>query len=165
VAKHNKNYSFALIAIVAIVAIVALIFLFMNLGARVALKPTANNELFVEQQNKLGEVVKKPLVSAVCTDTDGGQNYYVSGYVIYKGINYPDICSDSQLSERYCYINSNGKLVIGTEAYHCLEGCQDSACIDNSYCGNSIPEISEQCEDGNSINGDGCDANCILEIP
>jgi len=32
------------------------------------------------------------------------------------------------------------------------------ACI----CGNGVLECTEQCEDGNAINGDGCDQNCTL---
>jgi cysteine-rich repeat protein len=31
-------------------------------------------------------------------------------------------------------------------------------------CGNFIPEAPEQCEDGNTIPGDGCSASCALEI-
>ena len=30
-------------------------------------------------------------------------------------------------------------------------------------CGNSVVESGEQCDDGNVDNGDGCDANCIIE--
>jgi cysteine-rich repeat protein len=30
-------------------------------------------------------------------------------------------------------------------------------------CGNGIIEVGEQCDDGNLVNGDGCDANCRLE--
>ncbi len=33
-----------------------------------------------------------------------------------------------------------------------------------SVCGNSVHESGEQCDDGNTINGDGCSAVCTLEI-
>lgn len=32
-----------------------------------------------------------------------------------------------------------------------------------AVCGNSILEINEKCDDGNLIEGDGCDANCSIE--
>ena len=32
------------------------------------------------------------------------------------------------------------------------------------FCGDNIINNSEECDDGNNISGDGCDANCILEI-
>jgi cysteine-rich repeat protein len=32
-------------------------------------------------------------------------------------------------------------------------------------CGNGITEIPEQCDDGNSINGDGCSSSCTIEQP
>jgi len=45
----------------------------------------------------------------------------------------------------------------------------DSNCIDNlspptpAVCGNSIIEPTEECDDGNSVGGDGCSAICITE--
>ena len=35
------------------------------------------------------------------------------------------------------------------------------ACI----CGNEIVETGEQCDDGNTINGDGCSSACTIEVP
>lgn len=30
-------------------------------------------------------------------------------------------------------------------------------------CGDSEPSIGEQCDDGNTVSGDGCDATCLVE--
>ncbi|MDH5720752.1 MAG: DUF4215 domain-containing protein [Spirochaetia bacterium] len=36
----------------------------------------------------------------------------------------------------------------------------------NSYtCGDGTTQLPEQCEDNNSTTGDGCDANCLFELP
>ena len=32
-------------------------------------------------------------------------------------------------------------------------------------CGNGILQVGEECDDGNLINGDGCDAYCRIETP
>ncbi len=34
-----------------------------------------------------------------------------------------------------------------------------------SICGNKLVEYPEQCDDGNLVNGDGCNASCIIESP
>lgn len=33
------------------------------------------------------------------------------------------------------------------------------------FCGNGIPEVPEQCDDGNNTNGDCCSATCLFEAP
>ena len=33
----------------------------------------------------------------------------------------------------------------------------------NNYCGDGILRHGEECDDGNAMNGDGCDRNCFLE--
>jgi cysteine-rich repeat protein len=33
----------------------------------------------------------------------------------------------------------------------------------NNYCGDGVRRSTEQCDDGNNRNGDGCDMNCYLE--
>ncbi len=37
--------------------------------------------------------------------------------------------------------------------------------VSTSECGNGILEAGEQCDDGNTVSGDGCSANCTIEPP
>ena len=41
----------------------------------------------------------------------------------------------------------------------------NNQCVPNAICGNIIIEIGEQCDDGNTLNGDGCSSTCQNEIP
>ena len=45
--------------------------------------------------------------------------------------------------------------------------CTGSVCISGNCCGNGVIEyhLGEQCDDGNTSNGDGCDSSCKLELP
>ena len=36
-------------------------------------------------------------------------------------------------------------------------------CITSSVCGNGIIEAGEQCDDGDTVSGDGCSATCQVE--
>ena len=42
--------------------------------------------------------------------------------------------------------------------------CDIGAYEATAFCGNHIVETGEQCDDGNALNGDGCDVNCTLSI-
>src|SRR5262245_18137020 len=35
-------------------------------------------------------------------------------------------------------------------------------CVIPNVCGNGVRELSETCDDGNQINGDGCEADCTM---
>lgn len=35
----------------------------------------------------------------------------------------------------------------------------------DTQCGNNILEAGEQCDDGNTIDNDGCDSFCVREVP
>ena len=72
-------------------------------------------------------------VVAICTDTDGGQNYSKKGSVIFNGENvFEDYCfndvfsTDIELMEGICYEGAWGKLY-----YQCPNGCKDGACTEN----------------------------------
>jgi TonB family protein len=45
---------------------------------------------------------------------------------------------------------------------HCLENCGEAPPA-LPVCGNAAIETGEQCDDGNSINGDGCSSSCQTE--
>lgn len=36
---------------------------------------------------------------------------------------------------------------------------------DTSVCGDGVMELAEECDDGNTMAGDGCDAECMDEVP
>jgi cysteine-rich repeat protein len=52
---------------------------------------------------------------------------------------------------------SAGQVVV-TNAQDCLTLYQQTIAV----CGNGIQNAGEQCDDGNTLNGDSCDANCTL---
>jgi thiol-disulfide isomerase/thioredoxin len=80
-----------------------------------------------------------------CTDSDGGIDYYVSGYVVADGINYWDFCSaGGGLTERLC--TKNGMLV--DSWYACPNGCDDGAC--KPYITVNFPKGGEDLFTGNS---------------
>jgi len=73
-----------------------------------------------------------------CTDSDGGKNYYVKGYVTYKGyvkggelVKEYDKCAkdvvtgEDVLQEKYCPPEGG----IGTIDYKCPNGCENGVCI------------------------------------
>ncbi len=63
-------------------------------------------------------------VSNICTDSDGGLNYYVYGVVNAKGIVYRDSCAGNSVYEKYCYLN-----YARSRTYTCPSGCTGGACV------------------------------------
>jgi cysteine-rich repeat protein len=45
----------------------------------------------------------------------------------------------------------------------CLAGCGDSP--EDAVCGDGVHAPIEQCDDGNTTDGDGCSSACLVEIP
>lgn len=110
--SHHHESHFALIAIVAIVAIVGLVVLF-------------EGKSFVGEA-KAGEVVDK----LVCTDSDGGKNYYVKGTATNsKGDSGTDYCANDYPSWNMIEFYCDGKGVVANWGYLCPAGCKDGACI------------------------------------
>lgn len=66
-----------------------------------------------------------PAPTPGCKDSDGGSNYYVKGVSSDGKTDYPDYCSGSILTERYC----SGNVQVVSEDYTCPYGCNDGACL------------------------------------
>ncbi|CAD8070510.1 unnamed protein product [Paramecium sonneborni] len=66
-------------------------------------------------------------------------------------------CEENNYLDHYII---NCKIVIDNQCLQCENGftLQNNNCI--SYCGDGIQNEKELCDDGNNINGDGCDINC-----
>jgi hypothetical protein len=69
----------------------------------------------------------------ICTDTDGGKDYFRKGRVKYnlqhdEEYQYEiiDSCSGSTVNEYYCDVNGNAQ----TEYFKCETGCKNGACIE-----------------------------------
>jgi hypothetical protein len=67
-------------------------------------------------------IPEEPTLSEVCTDSDGGENYYVQG----KTCNNEGSSDKYNLIEYICSIGGNN---MGSINYNCPNGCQDGACI------------------------------------
>lgn len=62
----------------------------------------------------------------------------------------PDVC-----------LNIEGYQDVVPEGYEVIG---DGQCIEIRLCGNGELDPGESCDDGNRINGDGCNASCALEV-
>lgn len=81
---------------------------------------------------KDGECIKDN-TSYVCTDTDGGKDYFTKGNIKLKGngeqASASDVCSDKDnLSETSCLYEA-GRYHIDTVSYKCPNGCLNGACV------------------------------------
>ncbi|MDA9101255.1 DUF4215 domain-containing protein [Omnitrophica bacterium] len=100
-------------------------------------------------------------------DLDGGWNTLMqsSGTVYLNGIpqNYSDACnSQTNLREYYCIGNSYDSRDIECDTNQlCLGGACTPVIV--GECGDGVQDQWEDCDDGNTTNGDGCDSNCDWE--
>ena len=70
-------------------------------------------------------------------------------------------CGDGNVDEDFGEICDDG-LNLGGSASECSPGCKTVG----SFCGDGVVQTSsgEQCDDGNAASGDGCSAECDIEI-
>jgi len=92
---------------------------------------------------------QRPL--STCTDSDGGVNYYVKGFVSKGAERFTDQCAGTIdpvtlqiggpfVQEWYCATDGS----IQSDRYLCPNGCKDGVCLlQESKCGNSICEDEE----------------------
>ena len=74
-------------------------------------------------------------------------------------INCPGDCpgvTGGKPSLRYC---------CGSDACDATRCGPDCGSVPQSVCGNGLLETGEECDDGNQVSGDGCDALCRIEHP
>lgn len=64
----------------------------------------------------------------ICTDSDGGQNVSILGYVTRGEVQRRDYCADAAVALEY-FCNSNG--AVSSDLFECAAGtaCSDGACI------------------------------------
>jgi cysteine-rich repeat protein len=97
-----------------------------------------------------------------CKDSDGGQVPEKQGTTSMIGGSGTDYCRDSStLIEYYCA----GDFILSSTAIPCQGGCTNGVCAlaPAVVCGNGKVESGEQCDDGNTTNGDGCSSTCRIE--
>lgn len=77
---------------------------------------------------------------------------------------YPGKCTDTAGSEDYDYMHVK-VLSFRTFTYEgCHDGHVDAVCGNGKYEPNGLGTDQEFCDDGNVASGDGCDANCNIEV-
>ena len=74
-----------------------------------------------------GTSVESPTI--VCTDSDGGRDYFVRGLTSNSSNTFRDGCINgiNNVKEFYCKPDPDGKIY--SENYTCLNGCADGACV------------------------------------
>lgn len=121
----------------------------------------------------------KDMVFQVTPDIDGTMELDLGGASAtpWDAVLYVETSCGDVASEVACHdAVGNGGETITTQAlagqtyYVIVDGYNDASgpftlnvAITPAYCGNSHVEGGEQCDDGNTAPGDGCDASCMVE--
>jgi cysteine-rich repeat protein len=105
-----------------------------------------------------------PSQKIVCSsDSDCGSNGYVgasscSGSDVMRS--YQSFkCSNPATIQSSCSATNTTTLV-----EHCSYSCSKGTCIgQQQICGNGAVDAGEECDDGNTVSGDGCSSDCLKE--
>lgn len=69
-------------------------------------------------------------------------------------------CIDARLSCELCrFLNEADDLALDCDQFD--DGALNGSC--EAVCGDGIPDVGEDCDDGNTTSGDGCRADCTIE--
>ena len=77
------------------------------------------------------------------------------------------VCPTTDFTATYHHNDSDLLTLVGQRA-DCLAAAvfvQSAIFCPASVCGNGMQEASEQCDDGNLVDGDGCSSHCTVESP
>ena len=87
-----------------------------------------------DQYNALAKAACSVVTITLCTDSDGGENYYKKGTTTYGPDSFTDYCgSGSQgdyVAEGWC--PADGKGITSNVIFDCPNGCKDGACVNEN---------------------------------
>ncbi len=76
-------------------------------------------------------------------------------------------CTDGLPGPHESAVDCGGACAPCADGLHCeaATDCVSGACVEGrclSRCGDAVVQLSEACDDGNGVEGDGCDSNCTV---
>ena len=121
------------------------------------------DQLHLCENNGMGPTCKFKLYDSIKTEIELKIKQYGVALVMYHMQDFEsknggrDINKMNNLIAFVNKLKQNGYTLMTVEQYY------QYRFKDQHICGNKIVEITEECDDGNLINGDGCDNNCKTE--
>src|SRR3989344_4868139 len=138
-----------------------------NLGCSSACRYETSN---CDSTNRVVSLNQQPSDDVYCEDSDGGVTASSRGEIIVSGrstiVCFLDYCvSSTSLLEHFCVQEGNGNSGGNANFLICEGVCENGACVSGprGICGNGLIERSEQCDDGNTMNEEGCSQGCFIE--
>lgn len=71
-----------------------------------------------------------------------------------------EVCQNTASGKKLAIYNSGD---YGTETSTSIDPAREVTCADIPYCGNGVLDAGEQCDDSNTVSGDGCSSTCKVE--
>ncbi|MFC1644583.1 DUF4215 domain-containing protein [Patescibacteria group bacterium] len=92
----------------------------------------------------------------------------LKGGILLSGQSFSYVCTDKNITNSYLNKATVSAVSID-EASTVTDSDTSSVNVKNDdplpFCGDGKKELTEQCDDGNNINGDGCSSTCTIETP